>query len=61
MGKNNYTLGYCNICKKWDALCNNVCKPCNKARKGFVDGMDMPDLFKDIFGDFNEDKMGDKK
>jgi hypothetical protein len=43
-----FYLGYCKSCQKFDALKNGLCAKCQDK--------DFPDVFKDIFGGFDEQK-----
>jgi len=51
MSKNNkFTLGECSLCGEHKALKNGVCAECVKKN-------DLPDFMKDIFGEFDDEKI----
>jgi uncharacterized OB-fold protein len=47
--KDKYEFGKCKNCGKETTLKNNYCKDCQDKK------IEMPDVFKDIFGAFDDD------
>ena len=52
-GKNMYSLGDCIVCRKNRPLKYGKCNECQKK-------VDIPDIFKDIFRGFMDNKSDDK-